>query len=110
MLIGTDYASGVKGYGPKKSLAIVKKEKTLKNILKVVDWDHDVEAQKILDWFLKPKVNEKYELEWKDIDVEKLTKLLVDEYEFSQDRVESQLKSLIGERAKKQQTGLSKYF
>ena len=85
-------------------------EKTLKKVLKVAEWDHDVKAEKILDWFLKPKVTDKYELKWKELDVQKLIKVLVDEYEFSQERVESQIKPLVGEREKKDQTGLDKFF
>lgn len=34
LLVGTDYNPGIEGYGPKKALSLVAKEKTLKNILK----------------------------------------------------------------------------
>ncbi len=108
MLIGTDYCDGVRGYGPKKSLALVKKEKKLSKILNVVKWECDVDANEILNWFLNPNVTDEYKLEWRDINKENLMKLLIDEYDFSQERVESQIKSLL--ENKKNQTGLSKYF
>jgi flap endonuclease-1 len=94
MLIGTDYCPGVKGYGPKKSLELVKKEKTLKNVVKVTGWDFDVPADEILNWFLHPTVTDSYSLEWNRIDKNKIISLLVDEYEFNRERVESQLESI----------------
>ena len=107
MLIGTDYCKGVKGYGPKKSLSLVKKEKTLENVLKVVNWECDVDAKDIFNWFLNPAVSDDYVLEWKHPDKEKIMKLLVDEHDFSQERVENQLKLL---NIKKGQTGLTRFF
>ncbi|MCD6546934.1 MAG: flap endonuclease-1 [Nanoarchaeota archaeon] len=107
MLIGTDYCKGVKGYGPKKSLSLVKKEKTLENVLKVVNWECDVDAKDIFNWFLNPTVSDDYVLEWKHPDKEKIMKLLVDEHDFSQERVENQLKLL---NIKKGQTGLTRFF
>ncbi len=109
MLIGTDYCSGVKGYGPKKSFALVKKEKTLDNVLKKVEWECNVSPHKIYDWFLNPTTTDDYALEWKEMDKEKLFKFLVDEHEFSQARVESQL-SQISESSNNRQIGLGKFL
>ncbi|MCD6576195.1 MAG: flap endonuclease-1 [Nanoarchaeota archaeon] len=108
MLIGTDYCSGVRGFGPKKSLELVKKERTLDNVLKVVKWECEADPHKIFDWFLHPKVTDNYSLEWEEIDKEKLTKFLVDEHDFSLERVESQLKQISEENTK--QTGLGKFL
>jgi len=108
MLIGTDYCPGVKGYGPKKSLEIVRKEKTLENVMKKVNWDFEVGPHEVLSWFLNPKTTDKYKLEWKNPSYDNVLKLLVDEYEFNQDRVENQLKHLLNN--KKHQVGLGKYL
>ncbi len=110
MLIGTDYCKGVKGYGPKRSLQIVKEEKTLENISKKIELDFETKPEKILNWFLNPPKTDKYNLEWKNINVEKIMKILVDKHEFSQERIENQLKPILGERANKNQKGLSQYF
>jgi len=107
VLVGTDYSAGVKGLGPKKSLALVQKEKTLENIKKAAKFEDDFEE--VINLFLKPKVTDDYSIEWKEIEKEKLLKLLVDEHNFSQERVESQLKSL-EEKTDKKQTGLHKFF
>ena len=107
MLVGTDYHAGVKGLGPKKSLALVQKEKTFENICKAAKLEKD--AEEIFNLFMKPNVTDNYVLEWKNIDSEKLVKLLVDEHNFSQERVESQLKT-VEEKTDKKQTGLHKFF
>jgi flap endonuclease-1 len=110
MLIGTDYCPGVKGYGPKKALALVQETKTLKKAVEKTGWDYDVAPEIIFEWFKKPKTTDNYNLEWKTPDREKIMKLLVDEHEFSQERVESQLKQLDTSKGKREQTGLSNFF
>lgn len=107
VLVGTDYSKGVKGLGPKKSLSLVQKEKTLGNIKKAGKFEEDFEE--IINLFMKPNVTDDYSIEWGEIQTEKLTKLLVDEHNFSQERVESQLKQ-IEEKTDKKQTGLHKFF
>ncbi len=110
MLIGTDYCKGIRGYGPKRSIKIVKEQKTLENVLNKLEWNSDTNPEKILNWFLNPKTTDKYNLEWSGVNVEKIMKILVDKHEFSESRIESQLKPLLGERANKNQKGLSQYF
>jgi flap endonuclease-1 len=110
MLVGTDYCPGIMGYGPKKSYALVKEAKTLDNVLAKVKWDFNVPAEKILDWFKHPKVTDNYKMQWKPIDHEKVLKHMVDEHEFSQERIQNQLDSLQQSQHKKGQTGLSKFF
>lgn len=88
LLIGTDYNDGVKGFGPKRSLEIVKQEKTLEKVLKKVNWEEEVEPEEIMKLFLEPKVTEKYELKWNPPQEEKLLKFMVDEHDFSQERVQ----------------------
>jgi flap endonuclease-1 len=82
MLIGTDYNDGVKGFGPKRSLEIVKQEKTLEKVLKKVKWEEEVEPEEIMKLFMEPKVTEKYEMKWNAPQAEKLMKFMVDEHDF----------------------------
>ena len=94
ILIGTDYNEGIKGIGPKKALALVKEGRSLKSIFK----EHEVEAEAELDelkeMFLKPKVVDKYKLEWKGPSKDRVIKILVDEHEFSVERVEKVIDNL----------------
>jgi flap endonuclease-1 len=110
MLVGTDYCPGIMGYGPKKSYSLVKEAKTIDNVLAKVKWDFNVPAEKILEWFKHPKVTDSYSLQWKPIDHEKVLKHMVDEHEFSQERIQNQLDSLQQSQHKKGQTGLGKFF
>jgi len=93
ILVGTDYNPGIKGYCPKRALDLVKKEITLKNVLKKIEWNHDVSAENVYDFFLNPPVKD-FDIEFKTIQDDKIFKLLVDEHEFSQERIEKVVKAL----------------
>ena len=87
LLIGTDYNEGVSGYGPKKSLELVKKEKTLQKVLGKVTWVEHMTAEDLLEFFLNPPTDKKYKLEWRQPDEENLMKFMVEEHDFSEERV-----------------------
>lgn len=89
ILVGTDYnLGGIKGYGPKKALDLVKREKTLEKVLEKVEWNFDISAEDIYNFFLNPPVIKKIKLEWKKPDREKIIRFMVDEHNFSLERVE----------------------
>jgi len=103
LLIGTDYNDGVQGYGPKKSLEIVKSEKTLDKVLKKVVWIEHMPAEELLEFFLNPPTTSKYKLEWRKPDEKKLAKFMVEEHDFSQERVDKVIERLnTGREAAKQ--------
>ena len=93
ILVGSDYNPGIKGIGPKKALGIVKKEKTLDKVLKKIEWDYDTPAENIYDFYLKPPVKDS-DIKFKQAEPEKILKLLVDEHDFSQDRIEKVVKTI----------------
>jgi len=94
ILVGTDYAPGVKGVGPKTALKLVKEHKTLERVLENVKWEAEVDAEDIYNFFLKPPVTEKYKIEWKEPDRERLTEFMVEEHDFSRERVEKVIDKL----------------
>jgi len=94
LLVGTDYNPGIKGYGPKRALELVRREKTLENILKKIEWNHDVPAQDIYNFYLNPPVNKDVKIEVESLKPEDLLRLMVDKFEFSQDRIEKVIKAL----------------
>lgn len=94
ILIGTDYNPGVKGIGPKRALDLVKKEKTLKKIMKKVKWEHKTPMEKIYNFYLKPPINQKIKPESKNLQPEKLRKFMVDDFEFSPERVDKVINTL----------------
>ena len=113
MLVGTDYnPGGVKGIGPKTALSLVKKHSDLDSLFKEIKWNDffEVPWQDIYDLFKKMPVTDKFELKWKDTDKEKILKFLVDEHDFSEERVLKSIDKLLKEKGKLQQKGLGEFF
>ncbi|HIQ49788.1 MAG TPA: flap endonuclease-1 [Nanoarchaeota archaeon] len=116
MLVGTDYNPGIKGYGPKKALELVRNCKTLDTLLKKIDWEKQfkehgmepIDAHAIFEFFLNPPCKKIEKIEFSAPDKEKIIKLLVDEFEFSYERVEKHVKIL--EQCKTTQSSLSRWF
>ena len=94
LLVGSDYNPGIKGFGPKKALDLIRKEKTLKNVLKKIEWNCETSAQDIYEFYLNPPVDKNVKVEFKQLQPEKILKFLVDEFEFSQGRIEKVVKTL----------------
>ena len=106
VLIGTDYnVGGVKGVGPKKALTLVKKNSDydkMFNELKVeFDW------KEVFDTYKKHDVDKNYILNWKEINIEKVKELLVEEHNFSLERVE---RLLLQKEAKLKDNSLNKWI
>lgn len=104
MLIGTDFNPGIRGYGPKKALKLVKQEKTLSAVLKKVEWVGP-EPETVFNFFMSPPVKD-FDIEFSSVKKEKILKMLVDKFEFSQERIEK----VLGEVTKKQKSGLGRFF
>ena len=101
MMMGTDFNEGVRGFGPKRSLELVKKEKTLKNILKI----HDIpNAEEIYDLFLNPPGVDT-EPKFEPLQPGKIKKFLVDEHEFSPERIDRALEKLSKHKPSKHSLG-----
>ncbi|MFH1444988.1 MAG: flap endonuclease-1 [Nanoarchaeota archaeon] len=110
MLVGTDYSpGGIKGIGPKNALKIVKEHKTLDNVLKNVEWSFDIEPQKVFDFFKNPPV-EKKEPKKPNFNKEVLRKFLIDDHDFSEERVNGTIDKLESLQGKRKQSSLGKFF
>lgn len=96
ILVGTDYnQGGVKSIGPKKALELVKKYKTVEEVFKYVDWEFEIDPIDIYEFFLNPEYNEyKDKINFKQIDQEKIKRILCDEHDFSEERVNQVLERL----------------
>ena len=95
ILVGTDYnPGGVKGIGPKKALELVKKSKNVEEIFENVEWEFEIDPKEILSFYKNPPVNKNYKLEWKEPDREKIIEFMVEEHDFSRERVEKVIDSL----------------
>lgn len=103
ILCGTDYnPGGVKGLGPKKSLKIVQEYKTKENIFKAIQEDEkfekyrefiDFDWKEIYEEIKNPKIDKGVKIEFPKIDPDKIQEILL-KYEFSKNRIDSQLDKL----------------
>ena len=106
MIIGNDFIDGIKGYGPKKAYKLVK-EMTKDQIFKKFGWSKS--EDEVFNFFLNPPAVD-VEIKFGTPDWEKIKKILVDEHEFLEDRIEKQRKEYEEAKGKLNQTDLSRFF
>ena len=113
ILVGTDYdPGGIKGIGPKKALGLVREHKSLEGALGQVEWAFDVSAEEIFDFFRNPPVEEvgAEDVRQGRLDAGRLKKVMCDEHEFSEARIDSTLKKLEQAGVGADQSKLSGFF
>lgn len=108
ILIGTDFNDGVKGIGPKKSLALIKENGNIEKALSTI-YSKDIpsldEIKEIRKIFLEPNVTNDYSLNWSKPDDERVLEILCDQHQFTQERTEPVLLKFLNiEHVKKQKT------
>ena len=107
ILVGTDFnPGGVKGIGPKKALALVKEKKYPVAIFRELEGKVDFNWQEVFEIFKKPNVS-KIGIKFPKLDNNKIKKMLVEEHEFSLERIENHLDKL---RELKRESGQKKLF
>ena len=117
ILVGTDYnPKGIPGIGQKKALQIVKKYRqpvlifeSVEEHLMSLDEENKFNWQEIFELFHKPDVID-VDFDFKKLDESKIKKILVEEHDFSLERVEKQLEKLRGIIEERKQKGLDKWF
>jgi flap endonuclease-1 len=114
ILVGTDYNyGGIKGIGPKKALKLIEKQKdNFDAVFEEAKWSEhfDFPWMKIFDIIKKMPVTEDYTLEFNNPDVDEIKKILVDEHDFSEERVNSTLLKLEEYKKVNAQKGLGDFF
>ncbi|MBN1645741.1 flap endonuclease-1 [Candidatus Woesearchaeota archaeon] len=111
LLAGTDYnVGGIKGLGPKKALRLVKESKNLDQVFEKAKWSKyfDTRWKDVFGLFKNVETLEVKDLSWESPDKDKIIKILVDEHEFSGQRVLDTLEKL--DKAKTQQRGLGDFM
>jgi flap endonuclease-1 len=101
ILCGTDYnPGGVKGFGPKKSLQIVKEYKTKEKIFEALEKEEKFQKYKVdFDWkeiydeIKNPNIDKKPKIEFPKINKEEIKEILM-KHDFSEDRINNQLDKL----------------
>jgi flap endonuclease-1 len=116
ILVGTDYnPKGVPGIGQKRALEIVKRYRQPVLIFKSVEEqimtlpeEDRFDWKEIFELFHKPNVLN-VDFKFKKVDEEQIKKILVEEHDFSDERVEKQLDKLRELKEQKKQKGLGEW-
>ncbi len=112
IMLGTDYnPGGIKGIGVKTALKIVKAYPTAEEALKSLPPTPGVDYREIFEYFMNPKVTDSYRITWREPDREAVMRILVDEHDFSEKRVQNALDRLVkAYEAHLKQRGLDAWF
>lgn len=109
LLIGTDFNEGVRGVGPKKALALIKKHGTLNGALG--ELGADVESKdEVREIFLAPDVLDAVSFTFRDPDADGVRKMLCEEHDFSRDRIDVALAKFVEARSSQNQRSLDSWF
>lgn len=94
VLVGTDFnPGGVKGIGPKKALALVREKKYPVAIFRALEGKLDFDWKEVFEIFKKPNIKH-IKISFPKLDRDKVKKILVEEHDFSLERVEKHLNKL----------------
>ncbi len=105
LLIGTDFNEGVKGIGPKKALALIKKHGSLEPALEELGVEIESKDE-VREIFLKPNVLPQVDLRFRDPDADGVRRMLCDEHDFSPDRINAALAKFGSARSEQKQRSL----
>src|SRR3989344_4870234 len=106
ILVGTDFnPGGIKGIGPKKALALVRQKKYPVDIFKEVEYQLDFNWQEVFEIFKKPNVKS-MKINFPKLNEGRIKDILVNEHEFSPDRIGNHLLKLKEEKRKSAQRTL----
>ncbi len=109
ILTGTDFNRGVERVGAKTGLNLVRKGKTLKEILEMKN-AHIDSLEEVEDIFLNPPHEEWGDIQQRSPDRELIMKILCDRHNFSHDRVSPYIDTLARLFSKGAQKSLDRFF
>lgn len=111
VLMGTDFnPDGVHGIGPKTALKLVKQYDEFEELMEdeKVEWESENDPYRILEFFMDPPVDDTG-YSFSEPDPERIREVLVDQHDFSEDRVNSGIEKL--EKAlESRQSGLENFM
>jgi len=113
ILVGTDFnIGGIKGVGPKNALKnVIKFKDNYEEMYEELKWDEyfDFSWKEVYDLFENMPVTDDYELNWEKADEDEIRKILIEEYDFSEERVSSSLDKIGKSNEKKTQKSLGDF-
>ncbi len=109
ILMGTDFNEGVRGIGPKKSLAIIRRLGSLEEVAREGKVVVPAEFADVRRIFLEPEVSDEYVLSWRGVDEEGVRRMMCDRHSFSVDRIDSVLARLRARKGSSDQRSLDSW-
>jgi len=109
ILMGTDFNEGVRGIGPKKSLAIIRRLGSLEEVAREGKVVVPAEFADVRRIFLEPEVSDEYMLSWRGVDEEAVRRIMCDRHSFSVDRIDSVLARLRARKGSSDQRSLDSW-
>ncbi len=114
MLVGTDFNNGgIKGVGPKNAVKLVKKfGSNFEALFTEVKWSEyfSYPWREVYDTIYQMPTMDNYKLFWQNPDEKKVIELLVDNHNFSVERVRKSLDEMTAKTKSRQQKGLGEFF
>ena len=114
ILVGTDFSpKGIKGIGPKTALKLIKEQKDdFATVFDKVNWSTHVSTpwKDIFELFTKTPVHTNITISFGPIDYGRLREFLIQEHDFSVERVENTFKELQNTTTGRTQKTLSNFF
>jgi flap endonuclease-1 len=96
LLVGTDFHAGIKGIGPKKAVALVKRFGTIDRMPAEIREAFGSQLDRLRQIYLEPDVRDDYRIDIDRCDVDGVVRFLCDEHAFSRDRVTAALERAFG--------------
>ena len=96
LLVGTDFHPGIKGIGPKKALALVRRDRAIEQMPSEVRDAFGPELARLRQIYLEPAVRDDDERATGRCDVDGVVRFLCDEHAFNRDRVMAALDRAFG--------------
>jgi len=94
ILVGTDFNEKFPRIGPKTALKLVQQHNGFEEIVKETGHKPEFDYKEIEEIFLKPESTKDYNIGFGLPKVDKITEFLVEEHDFSKERVEGALKKM----------------
>jgi flap endonuclease-1 len=101
IMMGTDYNEGVSGIGPKRALKLIKEHGDFVRAMASIDKVYP-EYERVKGLFTDFEKTDNFTLEWKEPDRVKVVEMLVGQYDFSEQRVNSALDKMTPKPVKKE--------
>jgi flap endonuclease-1 len=110
ILVGTDFNEGVKGYGPKKALKLIREHHRLEQACAVKGIEVPPYADEIRRFFLNPPTISVAPPAFGAPDFERVLQIFVEKHQFSRQRVEAALNKIHSVASAGQQRNLDAFF